>query len=643
MTTKYNFRKRPQKKIIFNKNYELSDDDCDYGELLENDSDPSSESSSSESPENPVKLSEKTPEKDSHEIECSSLSSTIRSEDSNDDSRRKRGRDGIDEFIDFIVPDDEEDDYAFDTALLTATIENRIIDEHPSFENKNLYDIIENSLKDAEQSLLDRFCDTKYEDNSWKMTLPKEKVRKLETILEKTKKEIEDEEPTMEKILSIDMLADERRQSIKLFEIYKHMEPFTRERMKRRDELINFLRGVHTKNFEEKLRNEAEEKRIMALADPRDAFSLKTRILKLDTDDQKKKIMLEIYRELLSTPSDSSTYSYLKEKLEHMVSLPYRKLAPFEVKYGENSAEEIDRFYSKIKDKLDNDPVFGLYGMKKAKEEIILALNNRITNPTSDSIIALVSPPGCGKTQLASSLAAAIGFPFERISCAGLSDPVHILGSDSVYIGAKPGVFVKTLAKLGVSNGVVLLDEIDKFSRDEKGEAARDAILHAIDYSSNHDFRDSFLTEFGHDLSNIIFMVSLNDLDMLSRPLRDRLNIIEVEPYTRDDYKQILKFYILPRCLKEVGMAKDSVSIDDGGVSAIINIDTKREGVRSLQKIIKHIVSKINVLRTTAVDNPTFSLGFKILKFSLPFTITEGCVDLLVEKPRNEIGGMMYI
>ena len=181
----------------------------------------------------------------------------------------------------------------------------------------------------------------------------------------------------------------------------------------------------------------------MALSDPRTAFSLKSRILKLDAEDSKKRILLELYRDMEATDIESSTFSYLREKLEHSVSLPYRKLADLKVTFGVSTPDEINAFYSDIKDKLDNDPVIGLYGLKKAKEAIILALNNRITNPKSGSIIALVSPPGCGKTQLASSLAAAIGFPFEKISCAGLSDATNILGNNSVYVGAGPGLPVK--------------------------------------------------------------------------------------------------------------------------------------------------------------------------------------------------------
>jgi len=416
------------------------------------------------------------------------------------------------------------------------------------------------------------------------------------------------------------------------------MEPFTRERLKRRSELIHLFNSV-SENYEERKRNEAEDHRIMSSSDQRrDAFSLKTRILRLNTADAKKKIMLEMYNEMSDLPTDSSTYSYLKEKLEHMVTLPYENLAKLAVEFGKSTPVEIANFYNGIRYKLDNDADIGLYGMKKAKEAIILALNNRLTNPKSTSIIALVSSPGCGKTQLAASLAASIGFPFERLSCAGLADPVHILGSDSVYIGAGPGEPLKILQRLKYSNGVVLLDEIDKISHDEKGIAAMNAILHLLDYTSNHDFRDKYIVEFGHDLSHIIFMVSLNDLELLSRPLRDRLHIIEVEPYTREDYKQIISNYILPRCLKEVGMDMNSVKIDDSGVSAIINMDIDAEGVRSKQKIIKHIVSKLNILRTTSGTD--FHSGFTIPNFNFPFTITDKYVNLLVEKPKNNINPM---
>ena len=266
MSSKYNFRKRPQRKIIFNRNYELSDDDCDYDEVDEKPEKSSPNSSASEISSSSSSSDFKSFERDFEEepnllkrdrfIEKEAKVSTKRGKVGSDDEENEE-----DEFADFIVPDpiESDEEVAFETAYLASIIETKILDEHPALEDKKVYETIENALKAAERDLLDRFCDIKDEDNSWKLTLPKEKVQELETVLESSKKEIKDEEPTMEKILATQMLPDERRYLIKLFGIYQHLEPFTKEHMKQRDKLINFLRGVSMKIMMKNLKNKSKK------------------------------------------------------------------------------------------------------------------------------------------------------------------------------------------------------------------------------------------------------------------------------------------------------------------------------------------------------------------------------------------------
>lgn len=553
---------------------------------------------------------------------------------------------------DLIVPDDpnddiyeqlkkaKEEDWILDTSLLGTVIEHKVVSKFPELtENrKKLHVTIIEALKEADEAIVEQYAGAKPNDTIWKLGVDEEKVKELEPLLLETRERIEEEKPTMLKILETDMSSADRKKLIQIFDIYKNMEPYTEEEFEMK-ERINKSIKVSNKNIFERRKADAEEDRIMCSAESLSADSLKTKIINLQTSDVKKKRMLEVLQELEETPTSSTMYRSTKEKLEWMVSLPYDAICPLEVEFGRSTPEEINAFCCKVRDKLDNDPDIGLHGMIEAKDEIIAALNNKITNPRSNVLVCLVGPPGSGKSFLASSVATAIGLPFERISLGGV-DSGFLLGSDMHYLGAAPGIVLKILRNVKASNPVVLLDEIDKLGFDEKGMAAQSAVMHITDYTTNKDFRDKYLTDYGHDISNIWFMASCNSQERLMTPLKDRLNILTVENYSHNELKHIACNFALPRILKDVNIPGDLVSMDDSGASAILAIlgnHIDLEGVRPIQKLIRIIVSRINLLRTNTLQDGTtgnLHISYKIPNFKLPIVITSEIVHRLVDKSR---------
>lgn len=534
-----------------------------------------------------------------------------------------------------------EEDWVLDTALLGTVIEKKVVSKFPELESetKKLYSTIIEALAEADEGIVEKYCGAKPNDRIWKVGLPPEKIEQLEPLLNEARNAIESDTPTLLKILETEMTPVDRKKALQLLDLYNNMDPYTNEENDMRDRINSFLKAA-SKNVAIRIRADAEGDRIMKETESVASETMKSRIVNLRTSDAKKRRMLEVLQELNETPSGTTMYRATKEKLEWMISLPYEAVCPLEVEFGRSTAEEINAFCCKVRDKLDNDPDIGLYGMTEAKDEIIAALNNRITNPKSNVMVCLTGAPGTGKSFLASAVATAAGLPFERISLGGVTDASFILGSDAHYLGSAPGIVLKILRNMKVANGVVLLDEIDKLGSDERGLAVQAAVMHITDYTTNKDFRDKYLADYGHDISNLWFMASCNDPDRLLPPLKDRLNLIPVEKYSNADLKLIARNYVLPRVLKDIALPKELVSMDDSGASTVLTMlgnHIDLEGVRPVQKLVRMIVSRINLLRTTTLADGTtgkLHISYRIPEFKLPIVINANVVHHLVDKTK---------
>ncbi len=230
-------------------------------------------------------------------------------------------------------------------------------------------------------------------------------------------------------------------------------------------------------------------------------------------------------------------------------------------------------------------------GLEKVKERIIEFLAVKQLNPElGNQILCLVGPPGVGKTSIGASIAEAMNRKYVRVSLGGVRDEADIRGHRKTYIGSMPGRIINALIQAKVNNPLMLLDEIDKLTRDAHGDPSS-ALLEVLDGEQNRTFRDHFV-ELPFDLSGCLFIATANSLDTVPRPLLDRMEIIELKSYTKSEKLSIAKNHLIPKQLSRHGLKKTMLSISDGAVGEITEYYTREAGVRNLERSIADICRK---------------------------------------------------
>jgi ATP-dependent Lon protease len=306
--------------------------------------------------------------------------------------------------------------------------------------------------------------------------------------------------------------------------------------------------------------------------------------------EEAQKVVNEELEKLKTLNAQSPEFAVTRNYLELIAELPWGI-------YTEDNKD-----LKKARAVLDRDH----YGLKDVKELILEFLAAVIKRGSiGGSIICLVGPPGVGKTSIGQSIADALGRPFFRFSVGGMRDEAEIKGHRRTYIGAMPGKMIQALKRVGASNPVIMLDEIDKIGASYRGDPAS-ALLEVLDPAQNGNFLDHYL-DIPYDLSKVLFVTTANQLDTIPEPLLDRMEIIRLSGYILEEKVQIAKQYLLPRQLKEHGFKEKDVKFSDGAISLIADKYAREAGVRNLEKQIRKIVRKITM--RSAEDGQKF---FKI-------------------------------
>ncbi len=303
-------------------------------------------------------------------------------------------------------------------------------------------------------------------------------------------------------------------------------------------------------------------------------FSKKISKLKCN-NKVKDKIKRELNR-YSSLNSNSPEVGMIREYLEWMIHLPWNH-------YTKDTSDLV-----KVKGILDSSH----YALSEVKERILeyLAVKQN-TNNLRSPILCLVGPPGVGKTSLALSIAKSLNRKTAKISVGGINDEAEIVGHRRTYIGANPGRIIQGIRKAGTANPVFIIDEIDKMTKDIKGDPAS-SLLEVLDPEQNSKFSDHYIEE-EFDLSQVMFIATANYVDMIPYELRDRLEIINISSYTEYEKMDIAKNHLIPKELEEHGLTSLQVQIEDDALITLIRNYTKEAGVRELDRVIATLFRKI--------------------------------------------------
>lgn len=388
--------------------------------------------------------------------------------------------------------------------------------------------------------------------------------------------------------------------------ILKNTEKYTEEYLLLKNKIYN----KYTKAIE------LNESKLIFTNNIHKRDTLITRIINSKYTDDIKLLLYNKISKLSNLDKYDEDSHKIEEYIETVLDLPHDNVKIM------NNEQIGDKLYN-IKRIMNRE----IYGQMDVKSQIIETVCSMIVNEDiKHRCIALVGPPGIGKSSIARILAKSLNLPFEQISLNGIKDPSFFTGHNTAYVGAKPGIFVDILRRMKCKNGVVLFDEIDKIGSND----IYSVMMNIFDYTQNNNFRDHYLSEIPIDLSNLFMIITMNDANELSEVLKDRLSIIYMNGYNLNEKKHIATNHLIPNISRELKLENETI-MDDQVLTSLIR-RSETPGVRSLKHDLYKIYRKICVLKN---KTKKLSLNYEIENFKLPFKINKKTVELFLEEKKK--------
>ena len=554
-------------------------------------------------------------------------------EDDNDEDKDDGGddKDDTEEEDDEYIPGDYFEE---DTSQLRETITKHVLGAFTRDQRKALSSQVEqgvekafDTLKDLVNDNLDSLCGTTPTKNMWKLGMGPKGIKKYTSMLNEIRKDINNRKVTVQRILECKMDKEQKREVLKMFDILQSMELHSVEYQSYSLAINKLIEaGNRSKFTEEEMeafsKKATELEKIISLDSP-----LKIRILSANVDDKRKAAIYEKYLLLVKTPDDSVTAASLEEWIEEALKTPYITMLPNPL-----DSETSGNCLVKLKNGFDEH----LSDMEAVLEPLLTVFNNRMHNPSSESlVIGLLGSPGVGKTAVGEVIATVWGVPFQQISLGGIVDSSILDGQHPGWVGSSPGRFVKALQAMGVINGILFLDEIDKLGETREGLQVQYSLLHSTDPIQNCKFNDHYLgSRLPINLSKCLILCALNKKDGLDPALLSRMHIIKVPDYTNQQKTRIMVKHLFPKALKNVGLTKNDIQLPSDTCSCmqtLVEQNVEKEGgVRGVKACIRMIVDKLNLLlRISPEEKKQLKLTFDVNVSQKPVVITEQVVKEL--------------
>ena len=404
-------------------------------------------------------------------------------------------------------------------------------------------------------------------DRNVKYTVSKIKNARVKRFYNEVRVELMSQEPNVNAILKSKITVYQKARLVELCEIYLIRHP-SEDKIQLKQKINRLFDFYQLRNGIKHLHQTEENKMLMELAYLKVADGIKTKLF-------------DRYEETIQRSKSDEEYHKMMNWIRVVVKIPF------------NSSTPIKGYHlmSRLKFSLDKE----IYGQRAVKEQLMLYVNDRVVNAKiKGSSIGLVGPPGCGKTTLVMSLARGLGVPFYQISCGGVTSASFFNGHSYTYIGSQPGSIVQALTHMQAKNGIIFFDEFDKIG--DKPEITA-SFLHILDPVQNVNFKDKFVGDIPIDLSNIWFIYSMNQKPK-NNALRDRIHIIDVNGYTRQEKRSILVKHIIPYTMAKLNIAKKNLIFTNDAIDIILTMHQSEKGVRQLKTTIHQLISRILFTKT---------------------------------------------